>query len=148
MNDGVIDDWVYTGRGVSPTLRWSFTVDAPLIDIRLGRETGEVIAADAAGVLYLLDRRGRVQSQSRTRHQYQRVAWSDNGTAGAAAYDNVMVGWFDRKLQFRWTREHAAQSSEKCAVLLLRQVCFGTQRRWRTQWLHVKRSTQQLLKMA
>ena len=105
MNDGAIDDWVYTGRGVSPTLRWSFTVDAPLIDIRLGRETGEVIAADADGVLSLLDRRGRVQSQSRTRHQYQRVAWSDNGTAGAAAYDNVMVGWFDRKLQFAWTRE-------------------------------------------
>ena len=46
MNDGAIDDWVYTGRGVSPTLRWSFTVDAPLVDIRLGRETGEVIAAD------------------------------------------------------------------------------------------------------
>ena len=105
MSDGSTDDWIYSGRGVQPTLRWSFTVDAPLIDIRLGRETGEVIAADAAGVLYLLDRRGRVQSQSRTRHQFQRVAWSDNGTVGAAAFDNVMVGWFDRKLQFSWTRE-------------------------------------------
>lgn len=105
MSDGATDDWIYTGRGVSPTLRWSFTVDAPLADLRLGRETGEVIAADASGGLYLLDRQGRVQTQARTRYQLQRVAWSDHGMVGAASFDNVMVGWFDRRLQFNWTRE-------------------------------------------
>ena len=105
MSDGSTDDWVYSGRGVQPTLRWSFTVDAPLVDVRLARETGEVIAADASGGLYLLDRRGRVQSLTRTRHALQRVAWCDNGTGGAVAFDNTMVAWFDRRLQFRWTRE-------------------------------------------
>ena len=105
MSDGSTDDWIYSGRGVQPTLRWSFTVDAPLTDVRLARETGEVIAADVSGGLYLLDRRGRVQSLTRTRHALQRVAWCDSGTAGAAAFDNTMVGWFDRRLQFSWTRE-------------------------------------------
>ncbi|MBC8113798.1 MAG: hypothetical protein H7062_05435 [Candidatus Saccharimonas sp.] len=105
MSGGSADDWIYSGRGVQPTLRWSFTVDAPLTDLRLARETGEVIASDVSGGLYLLDRRGRVQALTRTRHALQRVAWSDNGTAGVAAFDNTMVGWFDRRLQFGWKRE-------------------------------------------
>jgi hypothetical protein len=71
----------------------------------LARETGEVLAADVSGGLYLLDRRGRVVSLIRTRHDFQRVAWADVGVAGAAVIDNQTLVWFDRKLQFNWTRE-------------------------------------------
>jgi hypothetical protein len=105
MSGRSAEEWLHSGRGVLPTLRWSFTVDAPLTDLRLARETGEVLAADASGGLYLLDRRGRVIALTRTRHALRRAAWCDNGACGAAAFDHVVVGWFDRKLQFHWTRE-------------------------------------------
>ncbi|MFO1041126.1 MAG: hypothetical protein U0941_05025 [Planctomycetaceae bacterium] len=104
---GGAEDWLYSGRGVSPTLRWSFTVDAPLTDLRMARETGETLAGDASGGLYLIDRRGRMISLIRTRHAIQRVAWADNGVGGVAAIDDRTVVWFDRKLQFSWNREVA-----------------------------------------
>lgn len=97
--------WLYSGRGASPALRWSFTADAPITDLRLARETGEVLVADASGGLYLLDRRGRVIALIRTRHGIQRVAWADTGVGGAAAIDDRTLIWFDRRLQFVWTRE-------------------------------------------
>jgi hypothetical protein len=102
---GDAEEWLYSGRGVPPTLRWSFTADAPLTDVRLARETGEVLIADVSGGLYLLDRRGRVVSLIRTRHAIHRVAWCDTGSGGTAAFDDQTMAWFDRKLQFSWTRE-------------------------------------------
>ena len=105
MSGGAADWLVTTGRGNRPTLRWSFSVDAPLTDLRLSRETGEVLAADVSGGLYLLDRRGQVRALTRTRHSVQRLAWSDTGTSGAAILDDNLVGWFDRQLQFQWTRD-------------------------------------------
>jgi hypothetical protein len=71
----------------------------------MARETGEVLVADASGGLYLLDRRGRVAALIRTRHAIHRVIWADSGVGGAAAIDNRTLVWFDRKLQFAWTRE-------------------------------------------
>ena len=109
MNDGVADWLITTGRGNRPTLRWSFTVDAPLTDLRFSRETGEVLAADVSGGLYLLDRRGQVRALTRTRHSVQRLAWADNGIAGAAVLDDHLVGWFNRNLQFQWTRDLSDQ---------------------------------------
>ena len=97
--------WLYSGRGASPALRWSFTADAPIHDVRLGRESGEALIADASGGLYLLDRRGRVVALIRTRHAIHNVVWSDAGVGGAAAIDGRTLVWFDRKLQFSWTRE-------------------------------------------
>lgn len=105
MNGGVADWLVTTGRGDRPTLRWSFTVDAPLTDLRLSRETGEVLAADESGGLYLLDRRGQVRALTRTKHSVKRLAWSDTGVAGAAILDDNVVGWFDHHLQFQWTHD-------------------------------------------
>ena len=99
-------DWlVTTGRGDRPTLRWSFSVDAPLTDVRLSRETGEVLAADVSGGLYLLDRRGRVRALTRTRHAVKRLAWADTGSAGAVVLDDNVIGWFDRHLKFQWTHD-------------------------------------------
>ena len=51
MTEGAADWLVTTGRGDRPTLRWSFSIDAPLADLRLARETGEIVAADIAGGL-------------------------------------------------------------------------------------------------
>lgn len=99
------EPWLNSGRGVLPTLRWSFTADAPLTDLRVARETGETLVSDASGGLYLLGRDGRVISLIRTRYAIQRVAWSDTGDGGAAAFGNRTVVWFDRKLQLQWTRE-------------------------------------------
>ena len=98
-------EWLHSGRGVLPTLRWSFTADAPITDLRMARETGEVLIADASGGMYLLDRRGRVLALIRTRHEIQRVHWCDTGVSGGMAFDNQTIGWFDRRLQFNWTRE-------------------------------------------
>ena len=105
MTDGAADWLVTTGRGERPTLRWSFSVDAPLADIGLSRETGEVLASDTSGGLYLLDRSGQVRAMTRTKHSVQRLAWSDTGTGGAAILDESFVGWFDRNLEFQWIRD-------------------------------------------
>jgi hypothetical protein len=105
MNGGLADWLVTTGRGERPTLRWSFSVDAELVDVRMSRETGEVIAADESGGLYLLDRRGQVKALTRTKHKIQGLAWSDTGSAGVAILDDRYVGWFDHNLQFQWIRD-------------------------------------------
>ena len=105
MSDGLADWLVTTGRGDRPTLRWSFSVDAPLTDLRMSRETGDVVAADSSGGLYLLDRRGQVRALTRTRRSVTRLAWSDTGHVGAAVLDDNLIGWFDRHLQLQWTRD-------------------------------------------
>lgn len=99
------EDWLFSGQGNRPTLRWSFTTDAPLVDLQLSRETGEVVASDVSGGLYLLDRGGHVRALTRTAHELRKLAWADDGSVGATLFDNEGIGCFDRRLQFRWTRE-------------------------------------------
>jgi hypothetical protein len=99
------DDWLYSGRGSKPTLRWSFFTDAPLVDVQLARESGDVVACDESGGLYLLDNRGNVRALIRTSRELRRLAWADTGSLGAALIDDKSVGCFDRRLQFRWIRE-------------------------------------------
>jgi hypothetical protein len=99
------DDWLRSGRGTKPTLRWSFITDAPLTDVQLARETGDVVACDMSGALYLFDRRGHIRSLIRTGHELRQLAWSDIGTLGVALINENSVGCFDRQLQFRWMRE-------------------------------------------
>ncbi|MDP1796644.1 MAG: hypothetical protein Q8K78_04150 [Planctomycetaceae bacterium] len=97
-------DWLMQARGERPVLRWSFSTDARLTDMRYARETGEVLAADESGGLYLLDRRGQVAALTRTGHQFRFVAFADTGTAGAVIVDERQVAWLDRHLQFVWKR--------------------------------------------
>lgn len=97
-------DWLKTGRGAQPAQRWSFAADARLTDLRLARESGDVLAADESGGLYLLDRRGRVVSLTRTSHTLRLLAFSDTGQAGAAVVDESEIVWIDARLQFRWKR--------------------------------------------
>jgi hypothetical protein len=57
MSDG--GDWLEQGAGRQPHVSWSLTIDAPLVAMQLARETGELLAADAAGGLYKIDRAGQ-----------------------------------------------------------------------------------------
>jgi hypothetical protein len=97
-------NWLQSGRGALPTQRWSFAADARLADVRLARESGDVLLTDESGGMYLLDRRGRVQALTRTSHRVKPVVIADDGSAGAAILDGGTLAWFDRKLQFLWTR--------------------------------------------
>jgi hypothetical protein len=99
------EDWLRGGSGAKPFLRWSFVTDAPLTDLRVARETGDVIAADQSGGLYLLDRAGHIRALTRTAHGLRKLAWADDGSLGAVLVDDASVGCFDRQLQFRWIRE-------------------------------------------
>lgn len=99
------ESWLYSGRGASPALRWSFTADAPLSDARLARESGETLVADVSGGLYRLDRRGRISALIRSRHRITSLAWADTGASGAAILSARKIAWIDRNLQFTWTRE-------------------------------------------
>jgi hypothetical protein len=108
-------DWVRTGQGNLPRQRWSFATDAPLTDLSVAREQGDILAADESGGLYRLDRMGRIQSLTRTSHQIRSVAMADDGSAGVALLDEQTLAWFDPNLQFRWTR---ALDDEAIAVAI------------------------------
>jgi hypothetical protein len=99
------EDWLRSGEGSKPALRWSFVTDAPLSDLRVARESGDVIAADQSGGLYLLDRQGQIRALTRTAHELRKLAWADDGSLGAVLIDDKSLGCFDRQLQFRWIRE-------------------------------------------
>lgn len=84
-----------------PRLSWSLATDAPLVALRLGRETGEVLAADASGGLYLIDRQGHIGNLTRGRSPIRSLAWSDTGEGGAALVGDDKLYWFDRTLKFQ-----------------------------------------------
>jgi len=69
--------WLDQGRGLSPEWTWSFTADAPLVGLDLARESGDTVAADASGSVYILDRRGRIVTLSRGLHELMDIAWAD-----------------------------------------------------------------------
>lgn len=99
-------DWVRSGAGQRPTLAWTFATEAPLVALKLARESGEVLAADQAGGLYLLDRQGRVVVESRAPAPVRAIGWSDTGSGGIALVEGERVGWFNRKLAFEGWAEH------------------------------------------
>jgi hypothetical protein len=91
--------WLDGGRGLPPEWIWSFTADAPLVGLELARETGETIVADAAGSVYLLDRRGRILTLSRGLHTLSGIAWSDAGTTGAVVVGDSALTVLNRQLR-------------------------------------------------
>jgi hypothetical protein len=95
--------WLDGGRGLPPEWIWSFTADAPLVGLELARETGETIVADAAGSVYLLDRRGRILTLSRGLHTLSGIAWSDAGTTGAVVVGDSALTVLNRQLRVVWT---------------------------------------------
>lgn len=97
-------DWSQHGQGERPVIAWSFSLDAPLTAFTLARETGEIVAVDSSGGLYLLDRRGRVKTLTRGFKSLGALAWSDTGTHGAAATGSSKLSWIDRTLSVKWSR--------------------------------------------
>jgi hypothetical protein len=98
-------NWLEGGRGLPPEWTWSFTADAPLVGLELARETGETIVADAAGSVYLLDRRGKILTLSRGLHSLSGIAWSDAGTTGAIVVDDTTLTVLNRQLRIVGTAE-------------------------------------------
>jgi hypothetical protein len=97
--------WLEGDRGLPPERTWSFTADAPLVGLELARETGETIVADAAGSVYLLDRRGRILTLSRGLHSLTVIAWSDSGSAGAIVVGDSTLTVLNHQLRIVGTAE-------------------------------------------
>jgi hypothetical protein len=93
--------WITNGSGQTPQMAWSFATDAPLSNLELARESGEVLAADSSGGIYLLDRNGQIVSVTRGQTPIRGLAWSDSGSGGVALIGNSRLHWFSRQLEFR-----------------------------------------------
>ena len=94
-------DWIKRGRGAMPRLRWSFSTEAPLVSLQLARESGDVLAADAVGSLYLIDRQGKLATVTRGRAELRLLAWSDTGDLGVAVVGDSRLYWLNRQLNFQ-----------------------------------------------
>ncbi|QDT35825.1 hypothetical protein [Stratiformator vulcanicus] len=90
--------WAQTHSGEPPVTHWSFTTDAPLVDVSLARETDEVVLADESGGVYLLDRDGHVAAVTRGLKGLSKVAISDSGDSIAASHGRNRVSLLNRKL--------------------------------------------------
>ena len=107
--------WLTQGKGITPSLRWSFSTEAPLLALDLARETGEILAADISGGLYLLDRQGQFLHLNRGIKDVQLVHWSDHGKRGAAIYSDNNICCFDRDLNVTW----AISFSVECLAIAM-----------------------------
>ena len=104
MNPPASDSgWLSSGLGDGPGLRWSFSTDAPLVDLVTARESGEVLAGDASGGIYMLDRRGRAVAVTRGFANLSALAFSDTGEALAAVVRDTKLCRLDRRLDMRWS---------------------------------------------
>lgn len=98
--------WLLEGQGVeSLSVGWTVAVDAPLADLSLARETGQVLAADVSGGLYLFNRLGRAEALTRLRHSIRKVALCDTGRLGVITLDDANMACIDSHLGFAWQRE-------------------------------------------
>ena len=69
----------------------------------MARESGQVLAGDSAGGLYLLDRKGQVASLTRGLHPLTAVAWSDSGSGGAAVIGEARLCRLTDRLEVVWS---------------------------------------------
>ena len=97
--------WIAKGQGLRPSLRWSFRTDAPLIDMVLAREAGDVILADESDALYRLDRCGDVASVNRGIGEIRAVAWADTGAWGYLLQGENELTRVNRQLEAEWVVE-------------------------------------------
>lgn len=95
--------WLRDGQGIPPTLRWAFATEAPLVAMDMGRESGEVLAADETGGLYRIGRRGDLLTLSRGLRGVRAVAWSDTNAAGAAIVGDRKVFRLNGGLEAEWS---------------------------------------------
>ena len=100
--------WLSGGRGMPPALTWGFSTDAPLIALRVAREGGRTLVADAGGGLYRLDPTGRVEHLQRGLKDLTALAFADSGGAAAAAFGRDVLGWVEPDLKVKWRQSMPA----------------------------------------
>ena len=95
--------WLRDGQGIPPTVRWVFSTEAPLVAMDMGRESGEVLAADETGGLSRIGRNGDLLTVSRGLRGVRAVAWSDANAAGAVIAGERKVFRLNKKLEVEWS---------------------------------------------
>lgn len=103
MTEHEADDGLAAGRGIPPRLQWSFCTESPLVVLDYAAESGEVLAGDDAGGLYLLDRNGRVRSLTRGYYPLRGVAWSDTGQGGVVLVGETRLCRLTPRLETAWS---------------------------------------------
>lgn len=101
--------WIRSGRGIGPSVKWTFGTEGPLSGVQLARESGEVLASDETGGLYRLDRKGQYAAVTRTREPIRQVALSDDGEVAAAIVGENSLHCFNRQLKTEWQIELPSQ---------------------------------------
>lgn len=96
-------EWLTAGKGMAPRQSWAYSTDAPLVALEMARESGELLAADEAGGLYLLDRKRQVLAVSRSFHDVLELAWSDTGSSAAALLGERQVCRINRRFEREWS---------------------------------------------
>ena len=89
--------WITNSTGKLPRVRWLFTAETPLKTLCLARETGEVLAGDEAGMLYLLNRQGELIHSTGGFNSLNYLAISENGQAATAVLGNTKLVWLNRE---------------------------------------------------
>lgn len=105
MAESFSENWLLQGHGIAPRLRWSFSTEGPLISLAMARETGAVVAGDATGGLYHLDRRGQISALTRGFQALTAVAWSDTGNGGAVSIGDSKLCRLSQTLEVQWSTE-------------------------------------------
>jgi len=95
--------WLRDGQGNPPTLRWAYALEAPLVAMDMGRESGEILAVDDCGGLYRINRRGELLKSSKGLRGARAVAWSDTNAAGAVIIGDQKVLRLNGKLEADWS---------------------------------------------
>ena len=101
---GTRDAWLSNGRGTPPRVGWAFAAEADLVAVRVAREGGRTLVADAGGGLYRLDPAGRLEHLTRGLKDLTALAFADAGTAAAAAFGDDTLGWIEPDLKVKWTQ--------------------------------------------
>lgn len=97
------DSWLEAGVGVPPKTLWSFSAESRLSHLDLSWEADEVLVADEAGGLSLIDATGRLRHVSRGLMKVDRVAFAESGNNLAVAYDEKKIALIDRSLAVVWS---------------------------------------------
>lgn len=97
--------WLDNAEGQTPQCVWSVTTDGPLTSLSLARETGQVLAADNTGGVYLFSAAGQVQALTRLGSPCREVRISDNAASLLVTTGEESIGWLSPKLAFLWTRD-------------------------------------------
>ena len=103
-DDSDAPDWL-RGEGRRPAWHWSFRPDGPLAALAHARESGDTYCLDQTGHLYRVTRGGRLANVNRLSDPLVDLAWSDDGSIGAAVVGERTLMTLAQDLKVRWKLE-------------------------------------------